>query len=136
MENEPLLQWQDPLLHYIEFAGAFLAIGAIGFRYGVIRRVSRAGEPAEAGVFVDAARHAAVLGLAGAILGAINLVAALPALAVRQHSTIVGALTGSLVTKAWVAPSLLALAGFALAALRRPIGWPLAAVGVVGAILR
>lgn len=26
MENESLLQWQDPLLHNIEFAGAFLGV--------------------------------------------------------------------------------------------------------------
>ena len=60
----------------------------------------------------------------------------LPRIAARLNTTVIGAVTGNIVPAAWVAFSIIGLVGFALAAVRRPIGWPLAAIGVVGASLR
>lgn len=136
MTAEPLLRWPEPILAYLEFVGAFLATGAIGFRYFVVRGARRHGDFANTRVYADAAQRAAMLGFVGAILGAVHVGTALPRIAARLHTTVLGAVTGSLIPAAWVALSLLAVAGFALAAARLPIGWHLAAVGVVGATLR
>ena len=87
-------------------------------------------------MYADAGQRAALLGLAGAVLGLVHVGTALPKLADRLDTTVLGAVTGNLVPGAWVALSLLALAGFALAAMRQPIGWPLAAIGVVAGTLR
>ena len=87
-------------------------------------------------VYADASQRAALLGIVGAGLGLIQLATALPRLAERLETTVVGAITGNVVPGAWVALSVLALIGFILAAARQPIGWTLAAVGFVGAALR
>lgn len=136
MTQEPLLRWSDPILAYLEFVGAFLAAGAIGFRYVVVRRAAAQGDAANRTVYADATQRAAVLGVIGAALGLVHVVTALPKVAARLETTVAGAVTGNLVPGAWVALSTLAFAGFALAAARMRIGWPLAATGVVVGSLR
>src|SRR4051812_8162555 len=33
MQAEPLIAWPEPVFQFLEFVGAFLAIGPVGFRY-------------------------------------------------------------------------------------------------------
>ena len=37
MGSEPLITWPKPIYELLEFVAAFLAIGPLGFRYGVAR---------------------------------------------------------------------------------------------------
>ena len=37
MQSEPLITWPKPIYELLEFVAAFLAIGPLGFRYGVAR---------------------------------------------------------------------------------------------------
>ena len=125
-------QWSRSALELLEFVAAFIATGAVGFRYTALR--GRLGTPAPAAdatpVFTDAARLAAVLGLAGMLVGVGRTAFNLPAIAARQHATVGHVLFGGLPALGiWLA--VLALVGFALAAARVPGGWPLAALGVV-----
>ena len=69
-----LIPWPDPVFELVGFVASFLAVGAVGFRYGVIARLdgvrARAASAADPAVLVRAARRAAALGLAGAIVSA------------------------------------------------------------------
>jgi len=142
MQAEPLIQWSEVATEYVGFIGSFLAAGAVGFRYSSLR--GRLAEPGPGGavgeperrVYADAARRAAVLGLVGALVGAVLLALRLPELAARRHMAVGELVTGDFGTGAQVVLTVLALVGFALAAARRPVGWPLAAVGVVVGALR
>ncbi|MGH7498395.1 MAG: copper resistance D family protein [Gemmatimonadales bacterium] len=136
MPHEPLLHWPEPILAYLEFVAAFLAVGAIGFRYFIVRQAAPLGDTPNVQVYAAAAQRAALLGMVGTLLGMMHLVTALPRMAERLNTTVIGAVTGSLVPGAWVAFTLVALLGFVIAAADKPIGWPLAAIGVVGAALR
>lgn len=135
MQAEPLFEWSEPLLHLVEFVGAFLTIGAVGFRYSALR-AGTIGEP-DATVYGDAAKRAAVIGVVGALINVVRLVAeVLPGTAARRHMGVMQVVTSDLQTGLLVAFTLLALVGFALAAARSRAGWALAAVGVLGASLR
>ena len=136
MTQEPLLRWPEPILAYLEFVGAFLAAGAIGFRYFVVRHAAGQGDPVNRAVYDDATQRAAVLGVLGAVLGLLHVATALPKVAARLETTVAGAVTGNLVPGAWVVLSVTALVGFAVAAARVRAGWPLAAIGVVVGSLR
>jgi putative copper export protein len=137
VQIEPLIEWPEPFVHLFEFAGAFLAAGAIGFRYSVLRgRLGASSDGADAPVYQEGARRAATIGLVGAlmVLGYIALV--VPKLAARRHVTALQVMTGDGLTAAWIGLSLLALLGFGLARAGHRAGWTLAAVGVVAATLR
>ena len=60
MPDEPLLRWPEAILAYLEFAGAFLAAGALGFRYFVIQRAAPLAAPGNATVYADAGQRAAI----------------------------------------------------------------------------
>src|SRR5256714_14857146 len=57
--------FRDALFDLIQFVGWFLSIGAIGFRFGVVRRVRGISEDART---ILAADNAAMLGVLGIIL--------------------------------------------------------------------
>lgn len=140
MQAEPLLRWSDPVKEFIGFASQFLALGAIGFRYAAVRhRLRPPREPAAADldfepehvIYGDAAQRAASIGLAGALVQLLLFMTALPAAAAKAQVSADYLLTHDPMT---IAPFVLAVAavlGFALAAVRRPVGWPIAAVGVI-----
>lgn len=133
MPNEPLIQWPRPIFEFLEFVGAILAAGAVGFRYAVAR--GRLGG-ADSAVYRRALGTAAGIGLLGAVLGLHHVWMALPGLAARRHTTVTALLTGSPPAAVWVGLTVLAVLGFALALGRRGFGWPLAAVAVVVGMLR
>jgi putative copper export protein len=144
MAAEPLIQWPEPLVELLEFVGVFLAAGAVGFRYVVLRGHLAPGAAGGGKVFgnvpAEAARRAAGIGLVGAVLVALRLGLALPELAARNHVGIAEVVTGTPVVALWAGLTLAALAGFALArggvpALQR-LGWGVAAIGVVAGTLR
>ena len=133
MPAEPLLQWSDPIKEFVGFVGLFLGAGAIGFRYFALRGWEI---ETDRPFYDDAARRAAVLGLIGILLSLIMAAIALPALAARKHLSVGGLLTSDAATMMQVGFLLLALIGYALAAGRIGLGWPLAAIGVIVGALR
>ena len=137
MFQEPLLQWSEPLFHYLDFAAVFLPVGAVGFRYSALRAAPLDVSAASGDrVYADAARRAAWLGLLGTVIGAFLLARALPALAARRHTTVTALLSGNLQPALEVILLALAIAGFLLVLARVRAGWMLAALGVVLTQLR
>lgn len=122
----------EAAVEYVQFVGAFFAAGAIGFRYAAVRdRWRSATVEAERMVYGSALQRAAILGLVGAIIGAWKLFGGLPVQAARRHLTASALVTSDLTTALQVGLAIVALLGFMLAAMRRPAGWPLAAIGIV-----
>jgi putative copper export protein len=135
MQAEPALQWSEPVTQFVGFVSLFLANGAIGFRYGAMRRRLSTADPrhdAAQLLYGAAAQRAAWLGLIGALVQAALLVTQLPHLAERMHLSTGQLLTTDPQTIARCVLLLAALAGLALAAGRRWTGWPAAAVGLIG----
>ena len=138
MQAEPLIEWSEPVMELIGFITIFLTAGAIGFRYSSLRgKLARAGAPtADAAIYTTAARRAAVLGLVGSLSAMILAIRALPGLAQRAHTTTGALLSSNAPAQMLIGFAALAVIGFLLASARLPIGWPLAAIGVVAGTLR
>jgi copper transport protein len=134
-----LIHWPQPILEFLGFVAAFLATGAVGFRFVVIGHWvgGRAGNPDDfRNVARSAARRAGAIGLIGATLALVLLVLDLSAQSVERNIRL-GTLVGSNVAiPLQLGLGLLAILGFALAAAGRGSGWYLAAAGVVLGALR
>jgi copper resistance protein D len=128
-----LIDWADPPRELIGFIGQFLAAGAIGFRYFALRGQR---PQADRTFYDDAARRAAVIGLAGILISVLLTAAQLPSLAARRHTTVSSFVATDTSTTLEVVFLILALIGFALAITRAGPGWPLATVSVVVGSLR
>jgi putative copper export protein len=140
MEPESLISWPRPLVALLEFVGVFLAAGAVGFRFtglrGRLTTAAGAAPSGDAAFYAQAARRAAGIGLAGAVVGLAHMAYSLAQLAARRHLTVGGLVAGDAATKLWVALAAAATAGFLLALGGRAAGWWLAAIGVVAGTLR
>lgn len=140
MNAEPLISWPEPLLELAGFLAVILAAGAVGFRLTALRErigpLSRPVDAEERATRAAAARRAALLGLAGAMIGFLRLATALPELAERRHVTVPELVTGNLAVGVQLGLAVLALAGFAAALGRARAGWWLAAAAVLLAPLR
>lgn len=137
--QEHLLTWSEPVIELIGFIGSFLAIGAIGFRYAVLRKrlmPATASAADEAAMHHDAAFRAAVIGLIGALITIILYVAGLPAQAARRHLSLGALITHNGQVTIQIVLVVLAVVGFAFACGRRQVGWAVAAVGVVAGALQ
>jgi uncharacterized membrane protein len=138
VESQALIHWPDPLLELAGFIGAFLATGAVGFRYTALGRLraltvdDAPGRRAAAG----AARLAAVLGLVGALAGLALFWHDLPEMAVRRHTEVRALLEHDTAVHLQVGFLLLIVLGDVLAWIGLEAGWPLAGAGVLGGALR
>lgn len=135
MQSEPLITWPNPIYQLLEFVAAFLAIGPLGFRYGVARPTAAwaANGSAVRGV---ALRRAAAIGVVGVVLALTQLALVLPGLAARRHTDVAGVIAGDPLVAAQVLLTGLAALGYLLAQRGREAGWALAAAGMIGSILR
>jgi putative copper export protein len=133
MQAEPLLQVSDVVKEFISFIALFLGAGPIGFRYFALRGRSTDTDRA---FYDDAARRAAAIGLVGVVIGLVMAWSELPDLAARRHVSAGALLTSDPATMMQFGFLTLALIGYALAALRGALGWPIAAVGVIAGALR
>jgi putative copper export protein len=144
MAPEPLIDWPEPLIELLEFVGVFLAAGAVGFRFAVLRGRLAPVKAGDVGLLGDvaavAARRAAGIGAIGALLIAARIALALPALAAHNHTSVSQVLTGTPAVTLWVGLTLVAMVGFLLARAQAPglhsLGWALAGIGVVAGTLR
>jgi putative copper export protein len=133
VQAEPLLQVSDVVKEFISFIALFLGAGPIGFRYFALRGRSTDTDRA---FYDDAARRAAAIGLVGVVIGLVMAWSELPDLAARRHVSAGALLTSDPATMMQFGFLTLALIGYALAALRGALGWPIALVGVIAGALR
>ena len=135
MQSESLITWPKPIYELLEFVAAFLAIGPLGFRYGVARPTAAwaANGSTVRGV---ALRRAAAIGVVGAVLALTHLALVLPGLAARRHTDVASLIADDPLVAARVLLTGLAALGYLLAWRGREAGWALAAVGMIGSILR
>jgi putative copper export protein len=128
----------DPLRELLGFVGAYLALGVVGLRYGVLGPAlgSTRADDARGGLLHSIGRRTAALGLVGTVLGASLMLAAVLRTAGARHLAVATVLTnnhagGAVKLTLYV----VAIFGFSMALAGRRPGWPLAAVGAVGAQL-
>ncbi|HUX33680.1 MAG TPA: CopD family protein [Gemmatimonadaceae bacterium] len=128
----------DPLRELLGFLGAYLSLGVVGLRYGVLGRAQRRapGDTARAHLFRAAGRRAAGLGLAGVLLATGLLIAAATRVSAARHTPLVDVLArGQGEAIVALVCYALAIVGFGLVLARIPAAWHVAAVGALGAAL-
>ena len=118
----------------VQFVGYFLAIGAVGFRFGVARRARGISDEARTILRAD---NAALLGMIGILLVALAALSGPYLSSIAQHKTFAEALPKNLAPfELKMAMLTLALVGFALVRASSSIGWTLAAIGILVAVLQ
>jgi putative copper export protein len=118
----------------LQFAGTFLAIGAIGFRFGIVRQIRGMSEEAKAILRAD---NAALLGILGIVLLVLSYLGAPYVDSIVNHKTFAAALPKNAAQFEFRMTMLaLALVGFLLVRARSSAGWALAAIGILGAVLQ
>jgi putative copper export protein len=126
--------YSDALMELVRFVGYFLAIGSIGFRFGVVRRTREMSDEARTILRAD---KAAMLGLLGVLLlAAANL--GTPYLqSIAENKSFVDALPTKLNPFEFkLAMLALAFVGFALVRAMPSFGWTLAAVAILFTVLQ
>jgi copper transport protein len=118
----------------LQFVGYFLAIGAVGFRFGVARRVRGISEEAKAILRAD---NAGLFGLLGVILIALSVLGGPYVDSITNHKTFAESLPKNLGPfELKLAMLTLAFLGFALVRVSSSIGWTLAAIGILVVVLQ
>ncbi|HEV7593619.1 MAG TPA: CopD family protein [Gemmatimonadaceae bacterium] len=130
----PGFSYKDALMELIRFVGSFLAIGAIGFRFGIVRRVRAMSDDARTILRAD---NAALIGILGVLLLALNTLGAPFLTAIADNKSFAEALPNNLNPLEFkLAMLALAFIGFAVVRMKPSMGWGLAAIGVVCVILQ
>jgi len=118
----------------VQFVGYFLAIGAVGFRFGVVRRTRGISDEAKEILRAD---KAAVFGMIGVLLIGLALVGGPYINAITHNKTFAESLPKNLSAFEFkLAMLALALVGFALVRVASSVGWTLAAIGILFAVLQ
>jgi putative copper export protein len=124
----------DAFFQLLQFVCWFFAVGAIGFRFGIVRRARGMSNEARTILRAD---NAALLGVVGIVLLALAFLGAPYVAAITQHKTFAAALPKNLAPfELKMVLLALALAGFLLVRVSSSIGWTLAAIGVLVAVLQ
>ena len=125
---------REAFFQLIQFVGWFLAIGAVGFRFGVVRRARGISEEARRILRAD---NAARLGLTGVILLAIAFLGGPYVDSVVRHRGFLESLPKNLAPlELKLALFALALAGFVLVRRVSSVGWTIAAIALLIAVLQ
>ena len=118
----------------VQFVGYFLAVGAVGFRYGVARRARGISDEAKTILRAD---NAALLGMIGVILVVLTALSGPYLSSIAQHKTFAESLPKNLAPfELKMGMLTLALVGFALVRGSPSLGWTLAAIGILVAVLQ
>lgn len=130
MDGKSLFEWRDVFFEYVGFLSSYSMLGAIGFRFGILRAPL-------AERYRDSASAAARIGIVGVGLGVVSLVAGLLKRAESKHQTFAHAFSaGGATSVAQVVLLAVLLAAFVLAWRRLAIGWPIAGVAGIAFALR
>ena len=131
--GEDSFSFRDALFELIQFVGWFLSVGAVGFRFGVVRRVRGMTDDARR---ILAADNAAMLGVLGIILLFVSYLGGPLLESMSSHQSFAAALPknrGPFELR--MALLAIALVGFLLARASATLGWTVALLGVVIASL-
>lgn len=126
--------YADAIRQLIQFVGFFLAIGAIGFRFGIVRRVRAMSDETRGILRAD---NAALLGMFGVLLLALTTLGAPYLQAIANNKTFAESLPKNMGPFEFkLAMLAIALVGFALVRATPSLGWTLAAIGVLFTVLQ
>lgn len=130
----PGFSYTDAITQLIQFVGYFLAIGAIGFRFGIVRRVREMSDEARTILRAD---NAALLGLFGVLLLALTALGGPYLQAIANNKSFAESLPKNLHPFEFkLAMLAVAFVGFALVRAAPSFGWTLAAIGVLFTVLQ
>ena len=137
MQAEPLLRWSEPITELYGFVLLFLSVGAVGFRWVVLRGrlgpVGAGADPVSApAIYQRAGSRAAWIGLVAVLLATLRLALRYPTLAARRHTTVSGLLFHNAQSGLQAVLVVAAIVGFLLAIRHSGLGWVLAGIGVLG----
>jgi copper resistance protein D len=118
----------------LQFVGYFLAIGAIGFRFGVVRRIRGISDEAKVILRAD---NAALLGMIGVVLLVLSALGGPYIDSIMHQKTFAESLPKNLAPfELKMAMLALAFVGFALVRGSSSAGWMLAGIGILVAVLQ
>jgi len=124
----------EAFFQLLQFLGYFVAIGAVGFRFGIVRRVRGMSPEAKTILSPD---KAALLGVVGVILLGVSYLGGPYVASLTHGKSFVASLPKNLPAfELKMALLGLALIGFLLVRAWSSVGWSLAAVGVLVAVLQ
>ena len=129
-----MLEGVKAVTELVQFVGYFLAIGAVGFRFGVVRRTRGISDEAKEILRAD---EAAMFGVVGVLLIGLALVGGPYTNAITHDKTFTESLPKNLSAFEFkLAMLVLALVGFTLVRVASSVGWTLAAIGILFAVLQ
>lgn len=121
-------------MELIQFVGYFLAVGAVGFRFGIVRRARGMTDEARTILRAD---NAALLGVLGVLLVALSTLGGPYIQSILQHKTYAQSLPKNLNPfELKLAMLAVAFAGFALVRMKPSLGWAIAGIAVVVVVLQ
>jgi putative copper export protein len=121
--------YADAIRQLIQFVGFFLAIGAIGFRFGIVRRIRPVSDEARG---ILRAENAAMLGMLGVVLLALTTLGAPYLQAIVNNKTFAESLPKNMGPFEFRLVVLaIAFVGFALVRATPSLGWTIAAIGIL-----
>ena len=130
----PGFSLRDAFFQLILFVGWFFSIGAIGFRFGIVRRVRGMTDEAR---LILRADNAARLGMLGVLLLLVAFLGGPLLASAMQHKTFLESLPPNRAPfELKVALLVLAFTGFALVRAASTAGWALATIGILIAVLQ
>jgi putative copper resistance protein D len=128
------LSYSEAFTQLVQFVGYFLAIGSVGFRYGIVRRVRGMTEEAHGILRAD---NAAMLGVVGVLLLALSVLGGPYLQSVLEGKAFSAALPKNLHPLEFKLVMLaVGLVGFALVRATPRLGWIIAAIGVLFVVLQ
>jgi putative copper export protein len=129
----PGFSYTEAATQLVGFVGYFLAVGAIGFRYGIVRRARGLTEEARGILRAD---NAALLGMLGVLLLALAALGGPYLSALADNKTFTESLPKNLGPFEFKLVMLaVALLGFALVRATPSFGWVIAAIGALSVVL-
>jgi putative copper export protein len=130
----PGFSYTDAATQLVQFVGYFLAIGAVGFRFGIVRRLRGMNDEARVVLRAD---NAALLGMLGVFLLALAILGAPYLQAIAHNKTFAESLPKNLNPFEFkLAMLALAFIGFAIVRTAPSFGWTLATIGVLFTLLQ
>lgn len=130
----PEFSWLKMFKELLQFVGYFLAIGAVGFRFGIVRRVQGMSDEARKNLRAD---NAALFGVLGVMLVLLSFVGGLYVESVMRKVVVAELLPTDLSRFEFKLGMLaVALVGYRLVRTDPAIGWALATIGTLCVVLQ
>lgn len=124
----------EALFELIQFVGYFLAIGAIGFRFGIVRQLRGISDEAKRILRAD---NAALLGILGIVLLGLSYLGGPYLDSITSHKAFAESLPKNMAQFEFRMVMLaVALAGFVFVRASSSVGWNVAAIGILLAVLQ